>query len=114
MFGQDVSVLSLQFLFGGSEKTTMDNTAIYISTFRAKKGSENLLLRKLQRLASRTRQQSACLFCDLYRQSSDRSVFFIHSVFESKAAWEAHIVGLGLMGKCLIKPVEILEMEEPA
>ena len=92
----------------------MENTAIYVSTFRAKKGSENILLRKLQRLASRTRQQSACLFCDLYRQSSDRSVFFIHSVFETKAAWEAHIAGLGLMGKCLSMPVEIVEMEEPA
>jgi quinol monooxygenase YgiN len=92
----------------------MDNTAIYVSTFRAKKGSENLLLRKLKRLASRTRQQSACLFCDLYRQSSDQSVFFIHSVFENRAAWEAHIAGLGLMSQCLLKPVEIIEMEEPA
>jgi len=41
-------------------------------------------------------------------------VFFVHSVFESKAAWEAHIAGLSLMGACLSTPVEIVEMEEPA
>ena len=92
----------------------MNDTAIYVSTFQAKKGFEHVLLRKLQRLASKTRQQSACLFCDLYRLSSDRTVFYIHSVFESRQAWEEHIAGMGLMGRCLVRPVEIMEMEEPA
>ena len=99
---------------------TASDTAMYVSTFQAKRGSEHLLLHELQRLVSYTRRESACVFCDLFRTSVDKSVFVVHSVWMSpqawltRSGWEGHPAGMGLLDQWLRKPVEVVSLEEVA
>jgi quinol monooxygenase YgiN len=96
---------------------TMNDTAAYVSTFQAKEGSERLLEHELQRLVSFTRRERACLFCDLFRLSKDKTVFVVHSVWSSREVWlsregwENHPAGIGLLDQCLSRPVEVVAME---
>ena len=93
-------------------------TALYVSTFRAKKGYERMLLHELQRLVTNTRRERECLFCDLYRLSLDPMVFAIHSVWSSRDSWlsregwAGHPSGLGLLDQCLMEPIEVVTMDE--
>jgi quinol monooxygenase YgiN len=107
--------------FGGfSTMANVNDTAIYISTFRAKEGSEAILLHELERLVSSTRRESSCLFCDLFRLSADEATFVVNSVWSSRevwlsrAGWEGHPAGLGLIDQCLLRPIEVVELEEIA
>ncbi len=103
------------------KKTTRNRetqTALFVSTFRAKKGYERMLLGELQRLVTNTRREDECLFCDLYRLSVDPAVFTIHSVWSSKAnwlsrgGWKNHPAGMRLLEHCLSEPISIVTMEE--
>ncbi len=93
-------------------------TALYVSTFRAKKGFERMMLHELQRLVTNTRRESECLFCDLYRLSKDPMVFAIHSVWSSRdnwlsrEGWKGHPAGLGLLDQCLSAPIDVVAMDE--
>jgi quinol monooxygenase YgiN len=93
-------------------------TALYVSTFRAKPGYERMLLVELQRLVRNTRRETECLFCDLYRLSVDPAVFSIHSVWSSRenwlssGGWKNHPAGMGLLDQCLSEPIAIVTMEE--
>lgn len=93
-------------------------TALYVSTFRAKTGYERMLLVELQRLVTNTRREAECLFCDLYRLSVDPAVFSIHSVWSSQdnwlscGGWKNHPAGMRLLEQCLSAPIDIVTMEE--
>ncbi len=93
-------------------------TALYVSTFRAKTGYERMLLHELQRLVRNTRRESECLFCDLYRLSVDPAVFSVHAVWSSQenwlssGGWKNHPAGMGLLEQCLSEPIAIVTMEE--
>jgi quinol monooxygenase YgiN len=93
-------------------------TALFVSTFRAKAGYERMLLHELQRLVRNTRREDECLFCDLYRLSVDPTVFSVHSVWSSRenwlssGGWKNHPAGLGLLEQCLSEPIAIVTMEE--
>lgn len=93
-------------------------TALYVSTFRAKAGYERMMLVELQRLVTNTRREAECLFCDLYRLSVDPAVFTIHSVWSSKdnwlsnGGWKNHPAGMRLLDQCLSEPIAIVTMEE--
>lgn len=95
----------------------MSDTAAFVSTFHAKKGSESLLLYELQRLVSYTRQESTCLFCDLFRLSKDKTVFVVQSVWSSREVWlnhegwKGHPAGMGLLDQCLQHPIEVVALE---
>jgi len=97
-----------------------NDTAIYISTFRAKEGCEAILMHELERLVSSTRREGACLFCDLFRLSADEATFVVHSVWSSREVWlsrngwQGHPAGLGLIDQCLLRPIEVVELEEIA
>ena len=99
-------------------KLSERETALYVSTFRAKPGYDRMLLVELQRLVRNTRRESECLFCDLYRLSVDPTVFSIHSVWTSQdnwlnsGGWKNHPAGIGLLDLCLSEPIEIVTMEE--
>jgi len=102
------------------EAATMSEpeTALFVSTFRAKTGYERILLHELQRLVRNTRREAECLFCDLYRLSVDPAVFSVHSVWSSRenwlssGGWKNHPAGLGLLEQCLSEPIAIVTMEE--
>ena len=103
------------------KKTTMireQETALFVSTFRAKTGYERMLLVELQRLVTNTRREAECLFCDLYRLSVDPTVFTIHSVWTthdnwlSRGGWKNHPTGMRLLDHCLSEPIAIVTMEE--
>ena len=91
---------------------------MFVSTFRAKSGSELLLRYELERLITHTRRDRACLFCDLFRLSADGSVFVIHSVWSNpenwlrRSGWQGHPAGLGLIDQCLLAPIEVVELQE--
>jgi quinol monooxygenase YgiN len=93
-------------------------TALYVSTFRAKPGYERMLLVELQRLVRNTRRETECLFCDLYRLSIDPAVFSVHSVWSSQdnwlssGGWKNHPAGIGLLDQCLSEPIAIVTLEE--
>jgi hypothetical protein len=95
-----------------------EETALYVSTFHAKKGCEQMLQYELQRLVTNTRREEECLFCDLYRLSLDPMVFAIHSVWTSRDSWlsregwKGHPAGLGLLDQCLSGPIEVVTMDE--
>ena len=99
-------------------KMSEPETALYVSTFRAKPGYERMLLVELQRLVRNTRRESECLFCDLYRLSVDPTVFSVHSVWSSQdnwlnnGGWNNHPAGIGLLDQCLSEPIAIITMEE--
>lgn len=99
-------------------KAVEAETALYVSTFRAKRGYERMLLHELQRLVTNTRRERECLFCDLYRLSLDPTVFAIHSVWTSREGWlsregwKGHPAGLGLLDQCLSEPIEVVTMDE--
>ncbi len=91
---------------------------MFVSTFRAKPGSELLLRYELERLITHTRRDRACLFCDLFRLSGDGSVFVIHSVWSNpdnwlrRSGWQGHPAGPGLIDQCLLAPIEVVELQE--
>ena len=93
-------------------------TALYVSTFRAKTGYERMLLHELQRLVRNTRHETECLFCDLYRLSVDPAVFSVHAVWSSRenwlssGGWKNHPAGMGLLEQSLAEPIAIVTMEE--
>lgn len=99
-------------------KMSTNETALFVSTFRAKPGYERMLLVELQRLVRNTRREAECLFCDLYRLSVDPTVFSVHSVWSSRdnwlsnGGWKNHPVGLGLLEQCISEPIAIVTMEE--
>ena len=101
-------------------KISEPETALYVSTFRAKAGYERMLLHELQRLVRNTRREIECLFCDLYRLSVDPAVFSVHSVWSSQdnwlssGGWQNHPAGMGLLEQCLSEPIAIVTMEEVA
>jgi quinol monooxygenase YgiN len=98
----------------------MNGTSAYVSTFRAKKGSERLMLNELQRLVSFTRREQTCLFCDLFRMTNDKTVFVVHSAFSThevwlnRSGWENHPAGIGMLDQCLLHPVEVVALDEVA
>jgi quinol monooxygenase YgiN len=102
------------------EAITMNDTAAFVSTFRAKKGTESLLIHELRRLVSYTRQETACLFCDLFRLSKDKTVFVVHSAWSSREVWlnregwQSHPAGMGQLDQCLQSPIEVVALEEVA
>lgn len=94
-------------------------TSIFTSTFHARQGCEDLMLVELERLIYSTRLDNACLFCDLFRLSEDKSIFVVHSVWLYRQpwldrGWEDHPAGLGLVNQWLLRPIEVIEMEEIA
>jgi hypothetical protein len=97
---------------------SQEETSLYVSTFRAKKGYEPMMQYELQRLVTNTRREKECLFCDLYRLSRDPMVFTIHSVWTSRDSWlsregwTGHPAGLGLLDQCLSEPIEVVTMDE--
>ncbi len=99
-------------------KVSEPETALFVSTFRAKAGYEWMLLHELRRLVTNTRRESECLFCDLYRLSVDPAVFAVHSVWSSRenwlssGGWKNHPAGMGLLDQCLLEPIAIVAMEE--
>ncbi len=100
--------------------TSANHAAIFVSTFRAKEGSERVMQNELERLVSATRRERACLFCDLFRLSADETVYVVHSVWSNRdtwlrrKGWEGHPAGIGLLDQCLLRPIEVVEMEEIA
>ncbi len=99
-------------------KISETETALFVSTFRAKTGYKRILLNELQRLVRDTRRDPDCLFCDLYRLSVDPDVFSVHAVWSthqnwlSTGGWKNHPAGLGLLEQCLSQPIAIIEMAE--
>lgn len=97
-----------------------NRTAVFVSTFRAKEGCEPLMRHELQRLVTATRRESDCLFCDLFRLSSDEKVFVVHTVWArpegwlQRKGWEGHPAGIGLLDLCLLEPIDVVQMEEVA
>lgn len=97
---------------------TANETAIFASTFHARQGCEELMLTELQRLVHSTRLDNSCLFCDLFHFTEDRSIFVVHSVWLShqgwfsREGWVGHPAGLGLLDQWLLRPIEVIEMEE--
>ena len=99
-------------------KASEPETALFVSTFRAKEGYERMMLHELRRLVTNTRREAECLFCDLYRLSVDPTVFAVHSVWSSRenwlssGGWKNHPAGMGLLEQCLSEPIAIVTMEE--
>ncbi|MDE3105059.1 MAG: antibiotic biosynthesis monooxygenase [Acidobacteriota bacterium] len=92
-------------------------TALFVSTFQAKKGFERMLQYELQRMVNSTRRERECLFCDLYRLSQDPTVFTIHSVWKSRDNWLSHSgwknhPAACLLEQCLLEPVSVVAMDE--
>lgn len=104
---------------GSSTATGNTRTSIFTSTFHARQGCEDLMLVELERLIYSTRLDDACLFCDLFRFSEDRSIYVVHSVWLYRQpwldkGWADHPAGLGLINQWLLRPIEVIEMEEIA
>jgi quinol monooxygenase YgiN len=107
------------FFFSGGN-IMMNDTAAYLSTFRAKKGSEQLMRLELQRLVSFTRREKACVACDLFQLSTNKTIFVVHAVWSSREVWmnrkgwEHHPAGVGMLDQCLQRPVEVVPIEQVA
>jgi len=100
------------------EHTVFDETepVLFVSTFCAKPEWKPMMRYELGRLTRAARRHRQCISCDLFRSPFDDSVFIIHSLWTSRDVWLAHRgwegnpVGMGLLDKCLLKPIETTEM----
>lgn len=98
----------------------MNTTVSYLSTFRAKDGTEALMRLELQRLVSYTRREKACVACDLFQLTTNKKIFVVqtvwssHDVWMTRKGWEHHPAGPGLLDQCLQRPVEVVPIEEVA
>src|SRR5215469_18727648 len=93
----------------------LQQTVLFVSTFRAKADWKQMMRYELGRIARATRRQRECLACDILPSPSDDSVFVIRSIWTNRNIWLAHKgwkgnpVGIGLLDLCLLEPIKTTE-----
>ncbi len=91
---------------------------ILVSVLHAKPGFEKLILEELLKLIHFSRQEAGCLIFDLYRVAGNEARIFLHEVWESRDAFEAHSSNFhttrfrASVSRHLERPAEVLEIEE--
>lgn len=76
----------------GRSTSAVDSNLQAILVYRlcAKPGFEQMVHDELSALIRRSRLEAGCLHYDLYRLADNRFCFFLHAVWESPDALEAH------------------------
>ena len=90
----------------------------FLSIFRPKPSSEELLLEEFATWARKSRGEHGCLIFDLYRVQGEAKVLYLHEVWEDGASFEAHASSIwtsrfrAMAAQYLECPSEAFELRE--
>jgi quinol monooxygenase YgiN len=89
-----------------------------VSVIDVKPGHEKLVEIELRALLKRSRREAGCLLFDVYRPRENTCRLFLHEVWESRDAFEAHSTDLhtghfrAAVSRYLERPIEAFEVQE--
>jgi len=99
-----------------ASSTVTGRQVIAVSSLHAKPGHAKLVLQEVRIVMDRSRTEVGCLLFDVYQLADDPAQLFLHEVWESRDAWEAHASNLhtsrfrAAVNSYLERPIEIFEV----